>query len=104
MIEDLLVTLADHPGFSVKVHPDAHGGFELSSSDTAVMTSLLLRRQREGSGLSLAQVAERLGVKSRNAYARYERGTSVPTLSKLDELLGAVSPGRDFVLQQSAVG
>ena len=66
------------------------------------MTSLLLRRQRERSGLSLTEVSERLGAKSRNAYARYERGTSVPTLSKLDELLRAVSPDRDFVLRQSA--
>jgi hypothetical protein len=43
----------------------------------------------------------RLGAKSRNAYARYERGTSVPTLDKLTELLQAVAPGHDFVLQQS---
>ena len=103
MVEDLLVTLANRPGFSVKVHGDTHGGFEVSTSDMGVMTSLLLRRQRERSGLSLTEVSERLGAKSRNAYARYERGTSVPTLSKLDELLRAVSPDRDFVLQQSAV-
>jgi transcriptional regulator with XRE-family HTH domain len=43
---------------------------------------------------------ERLGVKSRNAYARYEQGVSVPTVEKLDELLRAVAPGRDLVLQQ----
>jgi transcriptional regulator with XRE-family HTH domain len=61
----------------------------------------LLRRQREKSGLSLAEAAERLGAKSRNAYARYERGTSVPTVEKLTELLEAVAPGQDFVLQQS---
>ena len=102
MVEDLLVTLANRPGFSVKVHGDTHGGFEVSTSDMGVMTSLLLRRQRERSGLSLTEVSERLGAKSRNAYARYERGTSVPTLSKLDELLRAVSPDRDFVLRQSA--
>ena len=51
----------------------------------------------------LRPLAERLGAKSRNAYARYERGTSVPTLEKLNELLQAVSPGRDFVLDQSVV-
>ena len=66
--------------------------------------SLLLRRQRERSGLSLAEAAARLGAKSRNAYARYERGTSVPTLDKLTELLQAVAPGQDFVLQQSMMG
>jgi transcriptional regulator with XRE-family HTH domain len=65
------------------------------------MISLLLRRQRQMSGLSLGDAAARLGVKSRNAYARYERGTSVPTVEKLEELLHAVAPGREIVLQQS---
>ena len=103
MVEDLLVTLVNRPGFSVQVHPSKQGDFEVSSTDTRTMTSLLLRRQRERSGLSLAEVAKRLGAKSRNTYARYERGTSAPTLEKLNELLQAVSPDRDFVLHQSFV-
>jgi transcriptional regulator with XRE-family HTH domain len=65
------------------------------------MIGLLLKRQREVSGLSLAEAAERLGAKSRNAFARYEHGTSVPSVEKLSDLLQAVSPGRDFVLRQS---
>ena len=102
MIADWFVTMADRKGFAVEVHPVGGRFFELSSSDARTMVSLLLRRQRQKSGLSLAQAAERLGVKSRNAYARYERGDSVPTVQKLDELLRAVAPGRDIVLQQSA--
>ena len=61
----------------------------------------LLQRQCQSSGLSLAAAAERLGAKSRNAHARYERGASVPTVVKLDELLQAVSGGRYFVLLPS---
>ncbi len=104
MAGDLLETLANRPGFSVQVHPGKHGEFEVSSPDTRGMISLLLRRQRQQSGLSLAEAADRLGAKSRNAYARYEQGVSVPTLDKLDELLRAVSPGQDFVLHRSVVG
>jgi ribosome-binding protein aMBF1 (putative translation factor) len=104
MVKDLLETLANRPEFSVEVHPGKEGEFEVSSSDTRGMVSLLLRRQRQRSGLSLAEAAERLGARSRNAYARYEQGTSVPTLEKLNELLQAVSPGQDFVLHQSVVG
>jgi hypothetical protein len=103
MVKDLLETLVNRPGFTVKVHPGQHGDFEVSSPDTRGMISLLLRRQRERSGLSLAQAAQRLGAKSRNAYARYERGTSVPTLEKLNELLQAVAPAQDFVLHHSVV-
>jgi transcriptional regulator with XRE-family HTH domain len=65
------------------------------------MISLLLRRQRQKSGLSLKQAAERLGAKSRNAYARYEQGVAVPTVAKLDELLKAIAPDRDIVVRQS---
>jgi len=58
----------------------------VTSPDLESMISLLLQR---------------LGAKSRNAYARYEHGASVPTIEKLDELLRAVSPDRDFVLRSS---
>ena len=102
MIADWFVTMADRKGFSVEVHPIGRHQFEVSSSDTRTMVSLLLQRQRQKSGLSLDQVARRLGAKSRNAYARYEQVVSVPTVEKLDELLRAVAPGRDIVLQRSA--
>lgn len=104
MVADLLETLANRPGFAIQVHTGQQEEFEVSAADTRDLISLLLRRQRERSGLSLAEAAGRLGAKSRNAYARYERGASVPTLDKLTELLQAVAPGQDFVLQQSVGG
>ncbi|HWQ68381.1 MAG TPA: helix-turn-helix transcriptional regulator [Patescibacteria group bacterium] len=52
-------------------------------------------------GLSLAQVAERLGATSINAYARYEQDRSVPTIQKLSELFAAVMPHRNLVLVES---
>lgn len=66
-----------------------------------VLTAFLLRRARQRAGLSLAQVAERLGATSINAYARYEQGRSVPTIQKLSELFAAVMPHRDLVLVES---
>ena len=101
MVGDLLETLANRPGFSVEVHPGPQGDFEVGSPDTRGLFGLLLRRQRERSGLSLAEAARRLGVKSSDSYARYEQGTSVPTLETLSELFQAVSPDRDFVLHRS---
>jgi len=102
MIADWFVTLANRKRFSVDIHVSGTDEFEVGSADSRTMISLLLQRQRQKSGLSLAQAAARLGVKSRNAYARYERGASVPTVEKLDELLRAVAPGSDIVLRQSA--
>src|SRR5262249_27620720 len=104
MVKDLLETLVNLAGFAIDLHPGQHAEFEVSSADMRNLIGLLLRRQRERSGLSFAEAAERLGAKSRNAYARYERGTSGPTVEKLLELLQAVAPGQDFVLEPSAVG
>lgn len=101
MIADWFETLASCPGFSIQVYEANKGEFEIGASDTKVMIRLLLQRQRQLNGLSLAAAAKRLGAKSRNAYARYERGTSVPSIEKLDELLQAVSPGQGFVLLPS---
>jgi len=101
MICDWFETMINKPGFSVTIYPGKKGEFEAGSEDVRAMIGLLLKRQREVSGLSLAEAAERLGAKSRNAFARYEHGTSVPSIEKLSDLLQAVSPGRDFVLRQS---
>ena len=48
MVADLVETLADKDGFSVTVHAGKNGTFEVSSSDTRTMVSLLLQRQRVG--------------------------------------------------------
>lgn len=101
MVEDLVASLVDRPGFRAHVHRGRDGDFEVGGTHTPSMVSLLLRRQRANSGLSLAQVAERLGARSRNAYARYEQGVCQPTMDKLEELLRAVAPGRSLVLSQS---
>jgi DNA-binding XRE family transcriptional regulator len=101
MIADWFTELVDQPGFCVRVDNVRQTEFEISSDNMRAMISLLLRRQRLKSGLTLAQAAERLGVRSRNAYARYEQGASVPSVEKLDELLRAVAPDRDIVVRES---
>lgn len=82
MIADWFVTVIDRKGFRVMVQPTGVDGFEVGASDARVMIALLLRRQRERTGLSIADVAKRLGFKSANAYARYEHGIAVPTLER----------------------
>ena len=98
MIVDAIESLANQKGFRVKVYRAEGDVIEVGSPDIAVLTALLLRRQREAHGLSLAEVSRRLGQTSRNAYARYEQGASVPTVDKLQRLLSIVT-GRDFLLK-----
>ncbi len=63
-----------------------------------VLVALALRRRREAAGLSLADVAARIGASSHNAYARYEQGTALPTITKLSELFRAVDPDHELAL------
>jgi DNA-binding XRE family transcriptional regulator len=101
MVADLVATMADKSGFAVDVFHGAGSEFEIGTPDAAALVAVMLRRQREKHGLSLADVAKRLGARSKTAYARYEQGRSVPSVEKLFELLAAVAPKEEFVLQES---
>ena len=101
MLADAIESLVNRPGFKLSVFPGAGEHFEVGSDDQATLTAFLLRRARQRAGLSLAEVAERLGATSVNAYARYEQGRSVPTVQKLSQLFAAVAPDRDLVLTES---
>ena len=103
MVADLIETMANKEGFHVTVYSSRHEYFEIGSESTRTLVSILLQRKRELSGLSLAQAAKKLGASSRNAFARYERGKSIPSVEKLNELLHAVSPRQDIVLKESAL-
>ena len=101
MIADAIESLVDKRGFKIKVFPDRSERFELAANDTATLVAFLLRRQRKKHGLSLKEVAKRLGVSSHNAYARYEQGSSVPTVEMLFRLLSALSPDNNFILHET---
>ena len=100
MVKDLVETLANRPGFAVAVHSCADGNIELASDDIRGLVALILQRHRTRNGLSVPEAARRLGAESPKAYARYERGESSPTLEQLSELMAAVAPGCDLVLQR----
>jgi len=99
MVSDLVATMADRRGVHVTVFPGERGAFEIGTDNVGALVAVILRRQREKHGLSLSEVAHRLGSRSKTSYARYEQGRSVPTVEKLFELLAAVAPGEDFVFQ-----
>ena len=97
MAEDLLETMADTKGFRATAYPTGGDTFEIGANRIGVLVALLLRRQRERHGMTLAEAAQRLGQRSKNAYARYEQGRSMPTVEKLEELLKAIAPDQKIV-------
>jgi transcriptional regulator with XRE-family HTH domain len=69
----------------------------VTANEPLRLLALFLRRQRETTGLSLADVARKTGAKSRNGYAQYEQGRiEQPSLAKLEEMLAVVAP--DFTI------
>ena len=101
MIADAIESLVNEDGFNIQIFPGSGEYFEIGSSDFPVLASFLLRRRRMIQGLTLKEVAERLGARSLNAYARYEQGRAVPTIETFNRLLSALSCGEDFVLSES---
>jgi DNA-binding XRE family transcriptional regulator len=102
MAKDLIETMADARGFRVTVFPAGKDAFEIGANRIGVLLALLLRRQRERQGLTLSEAAERLGQRSRNAYARYEQGKAMPSVEKLEQLLKAIAPHQRIIWRIAA--
>jgi len=93
MLADAFETIVHRPDFKVTVTDLGDDGAVLvESTDPAPLFAIVLRYQRELHGLSLADVAHKLGAASRNAYARYEQGATIPRLDTLQQMLRAVAP------------
>lgn len=98
MLADAIESLVNVKGFKVTVSDVGGGDVRVEANDPAVLVALVLKRQREAHGLSLADVAAALDQSSKTAYARYEQGKTVPSIEKLHELLHAVAPDAAIVL------
>lgn len=73
------------------------GRILIEATDTAGLVALVLRQKRSHAGLTLHEMAKRLGATSPNTYARYEQGRAMPSVAVLDRLLHAVD-GRGLIL------
>lgn len=92
MLADAVREVVNREGFTVSVSRLQSDDVSIGASSPHLLAAQVLKYQREVHKLSLADVALRLGAKSRNAYAAYEQGKTEPTLSKYLELLAVVAP------------
>lgn len=90
LLLDIFPKKAKEVALDIEHLEDKH--FELKSNNTKLLISLALRRQREAVGLTIRDVAKRLGASSVNAYVQYERGRINVSLNMLDKLLTAINP------------
>ncbi len=99
MIEDLVFEMAQsyfkddlEGNFAVTVIDYKKDIIGVIANDNKLLLALSLRRQREKSGSTVREVSERLGSKSPNAYAQYEKGKIGISLDKYEQLLKAANP------------
>lgn len=100
MIKDAVELLVDRQKFIVDVSPFPNHQFILhskTSENDRYLIALMLKNQRAKYGLSISQVAHRLGI-SKNAYAQYEQARAVPSITKVEEFIHAMSEHVHVVL------
>ena len=85
--------------FDITLNNYQRGVIGIRASDNKLLLALSLRRQREKSGSTVRQAAERLGAKSPNAYAQYERGKIRISLDQYEKLLKAANPLQHSLLR-----
>lgn len=71
----------------------------ITATDSKILLSLSLRRQRKQSKSTVREASKRLGSKSPNAYGQYEQGKTKIPLEKYELLLQAANPRRHSLLR-----
>jgi len=93
MLADLLATATGHDAFKADIARFRNNTFLLRGRDEQSekdLIALLLKRQRARAGLSLSDMARLLKASSKNAYARYEHGDSVPSPIMMEKMLAVM--------------
>lgn len=94
MLVDLLKTATNRKGLKTDIARHINNTFILGARDEQSerdLIALMLRRHRIRSNLSLSDMTRLLQAKSKNTYARYEHGDSVPsplTIVKIFKAMG----------------
>jgi DNA-binding XRE family transcriptional regulator/predicted RNase H-like HicB family nuclease len=101
MIKDAIELLIYRRGFKVNVIPlndDRFVLFANSKTNDKYLVAMMLKNQRFNAGLTIQQVADRLGV-TKHAYAQYEQARALPSLTKIEEFLRAMNKKAHVVLE-----
>ncbi len=98
MAKDAIEGVIGAAGFSVEVKLGDNNKFSVSASDDTLLMAFVLKQHRRAHGLSIREVAKRLGSKYPNAYSQYERGKVKPSLDKFSKIMTAIDPSCEPVM------
>ena len=100
MLKDAVESLVDRSGFEVDVTLRTKNAVILGTrggQNDKLLAAFFLKQQRAKNGLSLNQVVGRLKI-TKNAYAQYEQGRSLPSLAKIQEFVAAMNDNAVFAV------
>jgi DNA-binding XRE family transcriptional regulator len=100
MIQEALELSVNRVGFAVVIdlfNPHQFVVRTQKAEHEKYLIALMLKNQRAKFGLSLREVAQRLGL-TQNAYAQYEYARAIPSLTKVEEFINAMSQNLHVVL------
>jgi helix-turn-helix protein len=86
-------------GFVLTVIDYKKSVIAITANNSKLLLALSLRKQREKSGSTVREASERLGSKSPNLYAQYEKGKTQISLDQYERLLQAVNPQQKIHLR-----
>ena len=86
-------------GFELEVQDYKKSVIGITANNNKLLLALSLRKQREKSGSTIREVSERLGSKSPNAYAQYEKGKTRISLDQYEKLLHAANPSQHSMVR-----
>lgn len=86
-------------GFELTIYDYKKSTIGITSNNNKLLLALSLRKQREKSGSTIREVSERLGSKSPNSYAQYEKGRTRISLDQYEKLLQAANPYQHRLLR-----
>jgi hypothetical protein len=107
LIQEMLISYfpkALQGSLLVTINLHHHGVVGVATTNDSLMYALALRRQREVSGSTIREAAQRLGSTSPNAYGQYERGKKRISLEKYGKLLSAANPQQHALLGTACSG
>lgn len=110
MIKDAIIEFIKYyfedemEGFELTVNDYKKSVIGITANNNKLLLALSLRKQREKSGSTVREASKRLGSKSPNSYAQYEKGRTRISLDQYERLLQAVNPDQNFHLRVSNLG
>jgi DNA-binding phage protein len=90
MMVDWVQTAIDKPDYKLQITDTGKGRFQMKFDDPRPILGLMVDRAREAAGLTYAEVAKRVGIKSRSGIKTMASGKHDPQFSKISNVLSAI--------------